>query len=92
MTSAELMDQVVGALRTVAPEADAAGLAPDVPLRDQIDLDSMDALRIAIELKRRVGIEIPERDYPKLSTLQQAVDYLAARVPSAGREGSRSPL
>jgi len=39
-------ENVLSALRSVAPEADVAALAPGRPLRDQIDLDSMDWLNL----------------------------------------------
>jgi acyl carrier protein len=53
-------------------------VAPDVPFRDQLDLDSMDYLNFVIALHAALGVEIPEADYPKLATLEACVDYLAA--------------
>ena len=82
MTPAEIRQKVAQALAGVAPEIDAASLRPDVPLRDQVDLDSMDFLRFVVELHRQVGVEVPEADYQKLATLGGAVDYLAARLSS----------
>ena len=37
----------------------------------------MDFLGVVVAIHERTGIEIPERDYPKLSTLDDAVAYLA---------------
>jgi len=34
-----------------------------------------------IALDKRLGIAIPEIDYPKLTTLKGALDYLAVRSP-----------
>jgi acyl carrier protein len=31
-----------------------------------------------IALHERLGVDIPERDYPKLATLDTIVDYVAA--------------
>jgi len=84
MTSDEIRASVLRALFQVAPEADPAALSDDVPLREQLDLDSMDLLRFAIALHREVGVDVPEVDYPKLSTLGGCVRYLAARAPEAG--------
>jgi acyl carrier protein len=69
---------VTQALSAVAPELASATLRPDVPLREQVDLDSMDFLRFVMELHRRFGIDVPESDYRKLATLDGATDYLAA--------------
>ena len=45
----------------------------------------MDFLNIIVAVHEQTGIEIPERDYAKLSTLDDAVAYLlAARQRNAG--------
>jgi acyl carrier protein len=80
VTKAEIQETIVQALLSVAPELTAASLEADVPLRDQVDLDSMDFLRFVMELHRRLGVEIPETDYRKLATLSGATDYLATRI------------
>lgn len=49
MTREEIKRSVLGALRQIAPEVDVERLAPDVPLRDQIDLDSMDVLNFTLD-------------------------------------------
>lgn len=67
-------------LGEIAPEADLAKLKPDLELRDQIDIDSMDFLNVAIGLHRELGISIPEADYPHLTTLEGAVAYLGSNV------------
>jgi acyl carrier protein len=80
VTRAEIQDAVMQALVSVAPEAAAAPLTPDVPLRDQVDLDSMDVLRFVLELHRQLGVEVPESDYQKLTSLTAIADYVAARL------------
>ena len=77
MTDDDLRQTVLAALAEIAPEADPGTIDGDVPLRDQLDIDSMDFLNFAIGLNERTGIEIPEQDYPALGTLDGCVDYLA---------------
>ena len=79
-TPVELRALVFEVLGGIAPEADPAQLAGDAPLRDQLDLDSMDFLNLLVGIHERTGIEIPESDYAQLSTLDELVAYLAARV------------
>ncbi len=79
MSREELRQALLWAIGEVAPEADLSSVAPSVSLRDQLDLYSMDVLNITIALHDRLGVDIPEADYPKLSTLDRTVDYLAAR-------------
>ncbi|HEU5169907.1 MAG TPA: phosphopantetheine-binding protein [Gemmatimonadales bacterium] len=83
MTPDEIRASVLECLGRVAPEADPAAIAPDVPLRDQLDLDSMDFLRFMIGLDATLHVAVPEPDYPELATLDGCVRYLAARLPAA---------
>jgi len=70
---------VIGVLKSIAPELEEAELAPERPLRDQIDLDSMDWLNVIVALHERLQVEIPESDYAKLTTLEAVVAYIGAR-------------
>ncbi len=86
MTRDEVRATVLRVLGDIAPEADLAALKPDVDLREQLDLDSMDVLNFVVGLHAALGVEIPEADYPKFATLDGGVEYLTAR-PSAGACG-----
>jgi acyl carrier protein len=80
MTRDEIQAKVMEALAAVAPEVGSVGLQPDVPLRDQVDLDSMDFLRFVMELHKRLGVDVPEPDYGKLVSVSAVVHYVATRV------------
>jgi len=80
VTRDELRAHVLAALSGIAPEADPASLRGSVALRDQLDLDSMDFLNFLIAVHQRTGVEIPEADYGKLSTLDQLVAYLSRKT------------
>lgn len=73
-------DAVVTSVQTVAPEADFTRLDPKRSLREQLDLDSFDFLNVLIELKARLGVEVPEADYGRVNTLDALIAYLAQRV------------
>ncbi len=80
MTRDEVEAAVLDALSGIAPEVDRPSLRRDVPLRDQVDLDSFDYLNFLIAVHQATGVEVPETDYPKLATVNDAVDYLVQRV------------
>jgi acyl carrier protein len=80
MSPQELQSQVVAILRTIAPELEEGELRADRPLRDQVDLDSMDWLNFLVALHERLKVDIPESDYGKLVTLADLVGYLAAKL------------
>ena len=80
MNRAELRGVFFEELRRIAPELEEGDLKADRPLREQVDLDSMDWLNLLVALHERLGVDIPEADYRRLATLEQALDYLAGRV------------
>ena len=77
MDKDEVMVLVGKVLAGIAPEADLAGVGDDEDLRSALDLDSMDFLNLIIGLSKGSGQDIPEKDYPRLFTLQGIVTYLA---------------
>jgi acyl carrier protein len=78
MNADEIRKVALAELRRIAPELEDVQRAK--PLRDQVDLDSMDWLNFLVALNERLKIEIPEADYRKLGTLDQIVDYLAKKA------------
>ena len=83
MTDPELRDAVFSALRKVAPEADPRSIDPKENLRDQLDIDSMDLLNFVIAVHDKLGVNIPEADYPRLTSVDAITAYLAPKIPSA---------
>lgn len=80
MTEAELTELVKRKLYQVAPEIEGEDIAPDEPFTDQFEIDSMDLLNFVIALHKATGLDIPEADTPRLSTLEGAVAYLQGRM------------
>ena len=80
MTEDEIRTAVVEQLVSVAPDIDAGDIDPAASFRDQFDIDSMDFLNFVITLHERLGVDIPEIDYPKLSSLDGCVAYLAGKL------------
>jgi acyl carrier protein len=78
MTEDEAVELVRTVLHEVAPEADLADVGMDEALQEALDLDSIDFLNFAEGIHERTGLEIPERDYPRLSTLKGCVAYLTS--------------
>jgi len=76
MTENEVRQLILDIIHDIAPDEDLSDVKPDVRLRDQLDLDSMDFLDIVMELRKRHQIEVPEDDYMELSTLDGCVTYL----------------
>lgn len=83
MTKEDVKQIVLDIIAEIAPDEDLSNVNPDVRLRDQLDLDSMDFLDIVMELRKQHGIEVPEADYPQLASLQSCADYLLPKFQAA---------
>ncbi len=91
-------DIVLNIISVIAPDADLSGLQHDQPLREQLDLDSMDFLDIVMELRKRYQLEVPKEDYPHLASLDSTVSYLTPLLgdqiyvePDSRQPGQRQP-
>ncbi len=80
MNDTEIRARVLGAIKSIAPELEESELRADRPLRDQIDLDSMDWLNVLVALHEKLKVDIPEADYGKLVTLDNLVGYLREKL------------
>ncbi|MGZ4108579.1 MAG: acyl carrier protein [Actinomycetota bacterium] len=87
MNEDEIRAAVLDAIAEIAPEADVTELDPEKTFALELDLDSMDVLNVAMGIEERTGVEIPERDYARVGTVDALVAYLsealARRSPAA---------
>lgn len=92
MTKDEIRATVLRILGEIAPEADLRQLKPDVNFRDQLDVDSMDFLNFVIALDEELHLTIPESAYPKLFSLNSAVEFLASLANGTTKTGNLEHL
>jgi acyl carrier protein len=76
----EIKVAILNRLREVAPEADLDSLGATENVRQTLDIDSYDFLQFLIGLSEDLGVEVPEGDYGKMTTLTSMVDYLSVRL------------
>lgn len=76
MTRDEARQLIFDVLADIAPEVDPATVDDGRELPEQLDLDSMDYLTWMIGIDQATGIEIPQRDASRFTTISGAVDYL----------------
>ncbi|MET0026470.1 MAG: acyl carrier protein [Candidatus Thiodiazotropha sp.] len=76
MNRDEINNTVIEVLQQVVPEMEPATLDARVSFRDQFEIDSIDYLNVILTLEKRLGIKIPEIDYPRLSSLEGCAGYL----------------
>lgn len=83
MNDAEIRMIALSTLKSIAPEVETDELRGDRPLRNQVDLDSMDWLNFLLGLHEKLKVDIPEADYARLVTLDDVVSYLRKKLGAA---------
>ena len=75
----DLTTMILSAIADVAPELEPelADLDHDVDFWMELQLDSMDHLAVMTRLSEQTGVDIAERDYPRLTTVNSLRDFLA---------------
>lgn len=70
------IEELIGIAPDIAPE----DIGDDDDIQDDLELDSMDVLNLVAALHRRLGVNIPESDYPQVATISLAVAYLSSKL------------
>ena len=79
MSDAETIAKLRTILGDIAPDLDVASVGPEDDLRNDIGLDSMDFLNFVIATHKQLGVDVPEADYGKITSLLKFARYIAAR-------------
>jgi len=80
MNADESRSIVVGLVHQIAPEVDVESIDPNVDLRREVDLDSLDFMTLVELIARDTHVEIRERDYPQVRTLNSLAAYITAHT------------
>jgi acyl carrier protein len=67
----------------VAPDLTRDDLSPEVDLRYDLGLDSIDLLNVANGIAERLGLEIPEVDRASLTTVDAILEYVLEHLVGA---------
>jgi len=84
----DLWDNLLAAVRAVADIPEAATLARETHMRQELGIRSVDLLGIAFELEERYDINIAQAAPEMMQTLGEAHD-LVARLIAERAEGAR---
>jgi len=76
MTDQEIKQIIFQLLKKIAPDTEPEKLKPDDDIRHTLEIDSFDALQFVVALDEQFGIETPEADYGKITTLKDILNYI----------------
>jgi acyl carrier protein len=66
---AEIVEEIAG--------VDAAEVTTDKSFVDDLDIDSLSMVEIAVQAEDKFGVKIPDDQLAELKTVGDAVDYIA---------------
>lgn len=55
---------------------DEGDVTPEASFREDLEADSLDLVELIMELEEQFGMEIPDEEAEKITTVEQAVDYV----------------
>jgi acyl carrier protein len=61
--------------------ADAATVKNEYSFIDDLGADSLDTVELVMALEEEFDTEIPDEDAEKITTVQQAIDYINKNLP-----------
>lgn len=76
MTETDAREAVYSAIQSVAPDVDTQAVSDTDRLRQDLDLDSLDFLRLIETIAAATGVDTPEDDYPAVATVGGLIAYL----------------
>lgn len=66
----------------LAPAADLNQLDQEIHFQEELDIDSFDFVRFITAMSKALGVDVPEEDRSKLTTLVGAEVYLGQKQPN----------
>jgi acyl carrier protein len=55
---------------------DETDVTPEASFREDLEADSLDLVELIMELEEQFGMEIPDEEAEKITTVEEAVDYV----------------
>ncbi len=80
MTETEIRQTICRLLKHVAPDTEPEKLNQEDDIRRTLGIDSFDALQFIVALDEQFGIETPEADYGKITTMKDLVNYIVKKT------------
>ena len=77
--------ETVEALKAIVAESlgiSAAEIESSASFIDDLGADSLDIVELVMALEKAFDLEIPDEDAEKISTVQDAIDYIVDHLPS----------
>jgi acyl carrier protein len=82
MDRVKVLAELKAIFRKIAPEVDFDSLNLLEPLRDQVEIDSVDFANILVQVHQRLGVNVPDSVMMEIQSLGELVDFIASKSSS----------
>ncbi len=72
-------EEVLGKIQEITADrlgVDEGDVTSDASFREDLEADSLDLVELIMELEEQFGMEIPDDEAEKITTVEEAVDYV----------------
>ena len=72
-------EEILGKIQEITADrlgVDEGDVTSDASFREDLEADSLDLVELIMELEEQFGMEIPDEDAEKITTVEEAVDYV----------------
>lgn len=70
-------EEIQNTFRTIVPEVNLNTFNMDRPIRDQVDMDSLDVFNFITKIHKQTGVSIPDSKIPELHTLNEIIKFVS---------------
>ncbi len=72
-------EEILGKIHEITADrlgVDEGDVTSDASFREDLEADSLDLVELIMELEEQFGMEIPDEEAEKITTVEEAVDYV----------------
>ena len=72
-------EEILGKIQEITADrlgVDESDVTPDASFREDLEADSLYLVELIMELEEQFGMEIPDEEAEKITTVEEAVDYV----------------
>jgi acyl carrier protein len=72
-------EEVLGKIQEITADrlgVDEGDVTPEASFREDLEADSLDLVELIMELEEQFGMEIPDEEAEKITTVDEAVEYV----------------
>lgn len=80
MNKDEIKSTIIKTILEIAPDIEEDEIEPNENIQESLEIDSFDFLKILTQMNGETGVEVPEADYSKVSTLESMAEYFSQHL------------